>query len=96
MESNLPGWRRSPARCKETTWSSAMRSGSLIVDEHAPGRELLRRELAQFDLKPGARGQLRMEACRGHDDLVIATAIAVLASDLAKVTCSERGRLISR
>ena len=75
---------------------AVMRSGALTVHEHAPGRELLRRELAQFDLKPGARGQLRMEACRGHDDLVIATAIAVLASDLAKVTCSERGRLISR
>ena len=33
----------------------AMRSGALTVAEHAPGRELLRRELAQFVFKPGAR-----------------------------------------
>ena len=60
-----------------------MRSGALTVAENAPGRELLRKELAQFVLKPGARGQLRLEAARGHDDLVIATALAVLAADLA-------------
>jgi hypothetical protein len=60
---------------------TAMRSGDLTVAEHAPGRELLRRELAQFVFKPGARGQLRLEAARG--DLVIATALAVLAADLA-------------
>jgi hypothetical protein len=77
---------------------AAMRSGALTVDEHAPGRELLRRELAQFVFNPGARGQLRLEAARGHDDLVIAAALAVLASDLAKVgtACSSRGRVISR
>ena len=71
----------------------AMRSGALTVAENAPGRELLRRELAQFVFKPGARGRLRLEAARGHDDLVIATALAVLASDLAKVgtACSARG-----
>jgi phage FluMu gp28-like protein len=63
---------------------AAMRSGALTVAENAPGRELLRRELAQFVFKPGARGQLRLEAARGHDDLVIATALAVLASDLVK------------
>ena len=70
----------------------------MTVDEHAPGRELLRIELAQFVFKPGARGRLRLEAARGHDDLVIATALAVLASDLAKVgtACSARRRGISR
>src|SRR5829696_3371943 len=59
---------------------AAMRSGILTVGERAPGRELLRRELAQFVFKPGARGQLRLEAARGHDDLVIAAALAVLAA----------------
>ena len=62
---------------------AAMRSGALTVAEHAPGRELLRRELAQFVFKPGARVQLRLEAARGHDDLVIAAALAVIAADLA-------------
>ena len=62
---------------------AAMRSGKLNVAERAPGRELLRKELAQFVFKPGARGRLRLEAGRGHDDLVIATALAVLAADLA-------------
>ena len=75
-----------------------MRSGALTVAEHAPGRELLRSELERFVFKPGARGRLRLEAARGHDDLVIAAALAVLASDLAKVgtACSARGRVISR
>jgi len=49
-----------------------------------PGRDLLRRELAQFVFKTGAQGQLRMEAGRGQDDLVIAAALAVLAADLWK------------
>ena len=62
---------------------AAMRSGELTVAERAPGRELLRRELAQFVFKPGARGRLRLEAARGHDDLVIAAALAVLAAELA-------------
>ena len=47
---------------------AAMRSGALTVAEKAPGRDLLRKELAQFVFKPGARGQLRLEAARGHDD----------------------------
>ena len=46
------------------------------VAERAPGRELLRQELALFVFKPGERGRLRLEAARGHDDLVIATALA--------------------
>ena len=54
----------------------------MTVAEHAPGRELLRGELERFVFKPGARGQLRLEAARGHDDLVIATALAVLAADI--------------
>ena len=58
---------------------AAMRSGELTVAEHAPGRELLRRVLL---FKPGAQGRLRLEAARGHDDLVTAAAFAVLASDL--------------
>ena len=52
------------------------------VAEKAPGRELLRRELAQFVFKPGAQGRLRLEAARGHDDLVMATALGVLAATL--------------
>ena len=59
-----------------------MRSGALTVAENAPGRGLLRKELAQFVFKPVARGQLRLEAARGHDDLVIAAALAVIAADL--------------
>ena len=62
---------------------AAMRSGQLTVAEHAPGRELLRGELERFVFKPGARGRLRLEAARGHDDLVIAAALAVIAADLA-------------
>jgi hypothetical protein len=61
---------------------AAMRSATLTVAERAPGRELLRGELAQFVFKPGARGRLRLEAARGHDDLVIAAALAVLGTDL--------------
>ena len=61
---------------------TAMRSGNLTVGECAPGRDLLRKELAQFVFKPGARGRLRLEAARGHDDLVIAAGLAVLAADL--------------
>ena len=61
-----------------------MRSGKMTVAERAPGRDLLRNELAQFVFKPGARGRLRLEAARGHDDLVIAAALGVLAADLAK------------
>ena len=55
----------------------------MTVAEHAPGRDLLRRELAMFVFKPGARGHLRLEAARGHDDLVIAAALAVIAADVA-------------
>ena len=47
---------------------AAMRSGKMTVAECAPGRDLLRNELAQFIFKPGARGRLRLEAARGHDD----------------------------
>ena len=61
---------------------AAMRSGELTVAGNAPGRELLRRELAQFVFKPGTRGRMRLEAARGHDDLVIAAALAVMAADL--------------
>jgi hypothetical protein len=69
---------------------AAMRSGALTVAEHAPGRDLLRKELAQFVFKPGARGRLRLEAARGHDDLVIATALGVLAADLATSRTSKQ------
>ena len=67
----------------------AMRSGALTVAEHAPGRELLRRELGQFVFKPGMRGRVRLEASRGHDDLVIAAALAGLAADLAASRTSQ-------
>jgi hypothetical protein len=60
-----------------------MRSGALTVSERAPGRELLRGELSHFVFKPGERGRLRLEAARGHDDLVIAAALALVAADLA-------------
>jgi len=66
-----------------------MRSGGLTVAKRAPGRDLLRRELGQFVFKPGARGQLRLEAAHGHDDLVIAAALAVLAADLAASRTSQ-------
>ena len=58
----------------------------------------MRDELERFVFKPRARGRFRVEAARGHDDLVIAAALAVLASDLANVgtACSARGRVISR
>jgi len=68
---------------------TAMRSGALTVAEHAPGRDLLRRELAQFVFKPGAQGRLQLEAARGHDDLVIAAALAIIAADL--VSYRDRG-----
>jgi hypothetical protein len=68
---------------------AAMRSGALTVAELAPGRELLRGELERFVFKPRERGQLRLEAARGHDDLVIAAALAVLAADL--VSYRDRG-----
>jgi len=76
---------------------ATMRSGELTVAAHAPGRELLRRELAQFAFKPAARGQIRLEAARGHDDLVIATALAVRAADLALADRLSKasGRLLS-
>ena len=67
----------------------AMRSGALTVAEHAPGRDLLRRELAQFVFKQGAQGRLGLEAVRGHDDLVIAAALAVLAADVAASRTSK-------
>lgn len=41
------------------------------------------KDLAEFVLKPGARGQFRLEAAYGHDDFVIAAALALLAADLA-------------
>jgi hypothetical protein len=62
---------------------AAIGSGQLTVADHAPGRELLRRELGQFVFKPSMRGRVRLEAAHGHDDLVIAAALAVLAADLA-------------
>jgi hypothetical protein len=69
---------------------TAMRSGEMTVGERAPGRELLRGELERFVFKPGERGRFRLEAARGHDDLVIAAALGVLASDLVKVCTSSR------
>src|SRR5215208_5446899 len=75
---------------------AVVRSGELTVAEKAPGRELLRRELAQFVFKPGARGQLRLEAARGHDDLVIAAALAVLAADLAAFHVASDTKAVRR
>ena len=68
---------------------AAMRSGALTVAERAPGRELLRGELERFVFKPGERGRLRLEAARGHDDLVIAAALALVAADLATARTSK-------
>ena len=75
---------------------AAMRSGELTVAEQAPGRDLLRQELAQFVFKPGARGRLRLEAARGHDDLVIAAALAVLAADLAAFHVASDTKAVRR
>ena len=77
---------------------AAMRSGEMTVGERAPGRDLLRKELAQFVFKPGARGRLYLEAAQGHDDLVIAAALAVLASDVAQArrTSEVAGGPLSR
>jgi hypothetical protein len=69
---------------------TAMRSGKMIVAERAPGRDILRKELAQFVFKPGERGRIRLEAARGHDDLVLATALGVLAADLVKVCTASK------
>jgi hypothetical protein len=69
---------------------TAMRSGEMTVGERAPGRELLRGELERFVFKPGERGRFHLEAARGHDDLDIAAALGVLASDLVKVCTSSR------
>jgi hypothetical protein len=55
----------------------------------------LRKELAQFVFKPGARGRLRLEAARRHDDLVIAAALAVLAADL-QAQCEVPSHLVGR
>jgi hypothetical protein len=68
---------------------AAMRSGALTVSERAHGRVLLRKELAQFVFKPSAQGRIRLEAARGHDDLVLATALGVLAADLATARISK-------
>jgi hypothetical protein len=62
----------------------------MIVAERAPGRDILRKELAQFVFKPGERGRIRLEAARGHDDLVLATALGVLAADLVKVCTASK------
>ena len=68
-----------------------IRQGLLVVNTAAPGRELLRAELARFAYTPGGRFK-RMEASRGHDDTVVALALAVqlvLASRLAQSEISE-------
>jgi hypothetical protein len=75
---------------------AAMRSGELTVAEGVPGRELLRGELERFVFKRAARGRLRLEAARGHDDLVIAAALAVLAADVAaSLFKTIRGELLA-
>ena len=55
-------------------------SGRLAINPNAPGRDLLRRELASFELHPTAEGQ-RLEASKGeHDDSVMALGLATLAA----------------
>ena len=75
---------------------AAMRSRELTVAEKAPGRDLLRRELAQFVFKPRAQGRFRFEAARGHDDLVIAAALAVLATESRGLPCCFQTRAAHR
>ena len=53
-----------------------IRKGLLVVDRNALGRDLLRAELARFAYTPGGKFK-RMEAKRGHDDTVMALALAV-------------------
>jgi hypothetical protein len=80
----LPTTPRHIGVCLTGGLSATMWNGEMMtVAEHAPGCDLLRKELAQFVFKPGARGRLRLEAARGHDDLVSAAALAVLAVELA-------------
>ena len=53
-----------------------IRQSHLVVDRNASGRDLLRAELLHFTYRPGGEFK-QMEASRGHDDTVMALALAV-------------------
>jgi hypothetical protein len=60
----------------------AMGLGLLTVNPAAPGRDDLRSELASFTATQRGR-RMAMEAAVGHDDLVMALALATFAAALA-------------
>ena len=62
---------------------AAIRGGDLTVATLRPGVSFSAANWVSSILKTGMSGWVRVEAARGHDDLVIATALAVLAADLA-------------
>lgn len=63
---------------------AAMAKGQLRMAPHAAGRAELRQELERFIIKPPRPGGRlpRLEASEGHDDLVLAAALVVLAAQL--------------
>ena len=56
-------------------------AGRLVVDPDCPGADDLRRELEAFRASPTRRG-VKLEARRGHDDLVMALALATFVARL--------------
>lgn len=67
-----------------------IRSGLLRVDPAAPGRDQLRQELVDFSYVESS-GFRRMEARRGHDDTVMALALAVWLAGLQPLARLDRG-----
>jgi hypothetical protein len=63
----------------------AMGLGYLTVSPQAPGRDDLRSELAAFAATQSGRST-RIEASAGHDDLVLALAIALWAAGVGRLT----------
>lgn len=61
---------------------TALENGRLRIARNLPLVPALLAELANFEVTVSARGYDRYEAARGHDDLVVAVALAVWASGL--------------
>lgn len=59
---------------------SEMRSGNLLFAEDCPEIRDLKKELSNFGVKRTKTGKERMEALSGHDDTVLALAIANFAA----------------
>jgi hypothetical protein len=60
----------------------ALRERAFSVGDYCPGRDALRDELRQMEISRSRTGRLRLEARVGHDDLVLALALAFLARDV--------------